>query len=327
MSARALLGWGGLLLALALASLCGLLLGSGDLTPGQAWAALGDRTDATAATVVFDLRLPRTVNALVVGAALGLAGGLTQVHTRNPLADPGLLGITAGAGLGVAVAMAVLGLTAPGAYLWFALGGAATAGAVVLLLTARVRAFEPTTTLVLTGAVLSALLGSATTALVLLFPATMKSFQYFSVGSLVDRPLSVLAATVPLLGLGLGLALLNLPAWPSLQLGDDVAAALGRPVVRDRLVGLAAVVLLASAATAVAGSVAFVGLLAPHLAHRLSGGAPVAGVLLAAPVGALLVVSADVAGRLVLPGGEVSVGIMMAVLGAPLFVVLARRIP
>lgn len=316
----------GLALALFTASWAGLYLGSGNVTPSQVTAALTGAANPSTTAVVLELRLPRTLIGLVVGAALGLAGGLTQLHTRNPLADPGLIGVTAGAGFGVVAALAVLDLRNPATHPWFALIGALVAGAVVLALTARITVFEPMTTLVLTGAVVSALLGSATTAVVLMFPDTMKSFQFWSVGALADRPLSALTVALPFILLGLLLALCNLPAWLSLELGENLAASLGRPVLRDRLVGLGAVVLLASGATSVAGSVGFLGLLAPHLANRLLPGSPTGRVLLAAPLGALLLVVADIAGRVVLPTGEVSVGIMLAIVGAPLFVIIARRI-
>lgn len=315
-----------LVIALLAAGYASLAYGSSGLALPQVWAALhGEGTDAHAA-IVLGLRVPRTVLGLVCGAALGVAGALCQAHTRNPLADPGLLGVNAGASLGFVVAMAYLGVTAPAGYVWIAVIGAVAAGGIVLGLAARVRALEPMTTVILAGTVLTALLGSATTAVVLFNPQTMRSFQFWSVGSLVGRDLGVVAGVAPVLVLGALTALVNLPALPGLELGDELAATLGRNVALDRAIGLSAVVLLAGAATAACGAVGFLGLLAPHAARRLVGARPVATVLLSGLTGAVLLLVADVAGRLVLTTSEVSVGIMLAMIGAPLFFVLARRL-
>lgn len=315
-----------LVVAVLAATYASVAFGSSRLAGEQVWKALrGQSTDAHAA-VVLGLRVPRTVVGLLCGAALGLAGALSQAHTRNPLADPGLLGVNAGASLGVVVAMAYLGVTSPAGYVWIAVLGAVLAGAVVLGLAARIRVLEPMTTVVLTGSVLTALLGSAASAVVLVNPQTMESFQFWSVGSLVGRDLGVAAGIAPVLLLGFAAALANLPALPGLELGDELASSLGRRAGLDRVVGLGAVVLLAGAATAACGALAFLGLLAPHAARRLVGARPVATVLVSALTGALVLLVADVAGRLVLTTSEVSVGIMLAILGSPLFVLLARRL-
>lgn len=312
-----------LVASLVLVVAAGLMLGSASLPWGQVWAVLtGGGTSADEA-IVLGLRVPRTVLGLMCGASLGVAGALAQAHTRNPLADPGLLGVNAGASLGVVGAVAA-GITAPGEYVWIAVLGALASGAVVLGLTARIVVLEPMTTVVLAGSVLTAFLASATSAVVLLNPMTMRAFQFWSVGTLVGRDLGVAAAVTPVMLLGLLAAAANLPALPGLELGDELAAALGRHPRRDRLVGLAAVVLLAGAATAAAGTLAFLGLLAPHAARRVVGGHPVATVLVSALTGALFLLLADVAGRIVLVSSEVNVGIMLAITGAPIFVVLAR---
>lgn len=311
------------LLALVLASLA---YGSTSLAPGQVWSALQGHAPADVEAVVRGLRVPRTAVGVVAGAALGVAGALTQAHTRNPMADPGLIGVNAGASLGAVCAMVGLRVSSPAGYVWFAVVGALVAGAVVLWLATRVTAFEPMTTVVLTGSVLTALLGSAASAVMLLDRQAMRSFQMWSVGSVADRDLTVLADVAPVLLLGVAAALANLPALPGLELGDQLAASLGRNGVRDRVVGLGAVVLLAGGATALCGTLGFIGLLAPHAARRLVGARPVATVLLSALAGAVVLLAADIAGRLVLTRSEVSVGIMLAVVGAPIFVLLARRL-
>ncbi|GAA3688768.1 iron chelate uptake ABC transporter family permease subunit [Arthrobacter ginkgonis] len=298
----------------------GLRLASGlDLPFG--WGAAGV-PEATAA--VLDLRLPRTLLGLVCGLALGLAGALCQAHTRNPLADPGLLGVTAGAACGVVVSLSVLRWSSPSEYVWLALAGAVLAGGIVLGLASRLRTLAPATGLVLAGAIVTGVLNSVTSAVVLLDKATMDGFRYWTVGSLSGRDTSVLADIAPWLLLGLGLAALNTPALDALALGDDVATALGRNVALDRATGLAAVVLVAGAATAAVGSIAFLGLAAPHLALRLARGKMVPAVVLSGLLGAALMLLADTAGRLVLPSSELSVGIVLSIVGAPLFIWIAR---
>ncbi|QIK82930.1 iron ABC transporter permease [Sanguibacter sp. HDW7] len=318
----------GVAVVLVVVAAAGLAVGSTLVAPGDVVRALLDPTASDPATVavVTGLRLPRTVLGVVAGAALGLAGALTQVHTRNPLADPGLLGVTSGAGLAVVAGMAFAGLTSPGATVWSAVAGAAVAGALVLLVAGQVRAFGPVTTLVLTGAVTSALLGALTTAILLTHEPIMRSFQGWSTGALAGRPLDLLGVVAPLLVVGIALTFVNLPAWPGLALGDQVAAGLGRHVVADRVVGVCAVVALAAAATAIAGPVGFVGLLAPHVTRRFLPDAPVAAVLLAAPVGAALLVLADVVGRVAAPTGELPAGVAIAFVGAPAFVLVARAV-
>ncbi|WP_168582662.1 FecCD family ABC transporter permease [Gephyromycinifex aptenodytis] len=312
-----------LIIGLATASLA---VGSTSIDPGTVWAALRGSATPEVDAVVNGLRVPRTVLGVVAGAALGAAGALTQAHTRNPVADPGLIGVTSGASLGVVVAMLHLGVTSPAGYVWFAVGGAVLAGAVVLWLASRVTAFEPMTTVVLTGAVLSALLGSATSAVLLLDRRAMKSFQMWSIGTTSGRDLTVLVDVAPVLLLGLLTAVVNLPSLAGLELGDHLASSLGRNAVRDRFVGLSAVVLLAGGATALCGTLGFIGLLAPHAARRLVGARPISVVITSALAGAAVLLAADVLGRVVLTTSEVSVGIMLALLGAPLFVVLARRL-
>lgn len=315
-----------LVVAVGAAVVASLTYGSSRLDVVQVWATLrGTGTEADHA-IVWGLRVPRTLVGIVCGVALGVAGALCQAHTRNPLADPGLLGVNAGASLGVVVAMAYLGVTDPAGYVWIAVLGAVVAGGIVLGLAARIRLLEPMTTVILTGTVLTALLGSASTAVVLFNPQTMRSFQFWSVGSMAGRDLAVVAGVLPVLALGLLAALVNLPALPGLELGEELAASLGRHTGLDRIVGLGAVVLLAGAATAACGTLGFLGLLAPHLARRLVGGRPVATVLVSALTGIVVLLAADVVGRVVLVTSEVSVGIMLAILGAPLFIVLARRL-
>lgn len=317
---------GALTVALVVVCSISVLIGSADVGPQGVRAVLAGDGSAADQAVVLGMRVPRTVLGVLCGVALGVAGALTQAHTRNPLADPGLIGINAGASLGAVVAITYLGFTSPSTYVWAALVGGVLAGSAVLLLVDRIRLFEPVTTVVLIGAVLTALFNSITTGIGLFNPASAESFQAWSVGSLVGRDLSVAAGVAPVFAIGLLAACLNLPALPGLELGDEMAAALGRRAAVDRVIGLGAVVLLAGAATAAAGTLGFLGLLAPHVARVLVRARPIATVIVAGLAGPVILLTADVVGRISLATSEVEVGIMLAIFGAPLFIALARRL-
>lgn len=277
------------------------------------------------ALVVTGLRLPRTVIGLFVGAALGVAGAVAQGITRNPLASPTTLGINAGAGFAVVVAIYALGLGDPVEYVWFAFAGAAGAALFAQALSRRAGDIDPVR-LALGGTVLQLVLLSWTSAVMLLNQRTLDEARFWLAGSLAERPLSALWQVLPTLLLGLVLALVVSPALNTLALGDDSAAALGVPVGKVRLAGGVSVVLLAGSAVAIAGPVAFIGLAAPHLVRPFLGGDHrllVPGCLLAGP---LLLLSADILGRLVIRPSELEVGIVTAFLGAPLLALLARKV-
>lgn len=274
---------------------------------------------------ILQARLPRTVLALLVGAALGVAGGCLQGLTRNPLADPGLLGVNAGASFAMVLAIGYVGVSSIHAYLWFAFVGAAVAALLVHGLASLGRGGATPGKLVLVGAAVTAGLSSWTSGVLLLQHHTMDVYRRWEVGTVGGRGWSVIAAGVPFLILGAVLALAGSRTLDTLALGDDLARGLGRRVAFDRLVIGVAIVLLAGTATALAGPVGFVGLLAPHLV-RATGTAAYTRVLpLSALYGAVLVTIADVAGRVILPPTEVQVGIMTAVVGVPVFCWFLRR--
>jgi iron complex transport system permease protein len=301
-----------------------LCLGTRGIAPADVWAALFAPGAGDDAVVVRDLRLPRTLLGLAVGAALGVAGTLAQGHTRNPVADPGLLGVSAGAAFAVVLGVHLTGASGTLAYVWFAFPGALVAGVLVFALGATGRGGATPVTLALAGAGLTALLGALTTTVVLLDPEGLDAFRYWSVGSLSGRGEAV-GPLAPFFAAGLVLALLNARALNALGLGADTARALGVDPLRARCVGLAALVLLTGAAVAAAGPIAFLGLVVPHAGRALAG--PDHRVLL--PVSALLgggvLLLADVVGRLAAPPGELQVGIVLAGLGAPVFIALVRR--
>lgn len=317
----------GLLLAggvLALVVLASLALGARDIAPGVVLGALVDPTGSTDHAVVLDQRLPRTVVGLAAGAALGLAGTVMQGITRNPLADPGLLGINAGASLAVVLATAVLGVTSPSRFIWFALAGAAVAAAIVYGVGAIGREGATPVKLALAGTAVTAGLTSVITLLLITDTDTIAAYRRWSVGSLAGRDLEVVTL-VPFLLAGAGLAMVTARALNLLALGDDLARGLGQNVHLARAAAAGAVVLLAGAATAMAGPVVFVGLVVPHLARPLTG--PDHRWLLPYSVvlGPVVLLAADVVGRLVLRPGELEAGLVVAVVGAPALVAIVRR--
>ncbi|MGI6878642.1 FecCD family ABC transporter permease [Microbacterium sp. gxy059] len=269
-------------------------------------------------------RTPRTILGLLVGVCLGLAGAVMQALTRNPLAEPGILGVNGGAAFAIATGIAV-GLTSVWHYTWLGLVGAAVAGAVVYLLGGARTGTNPVR-LVLAGAASSAVLMAATQlVLVNASPDVFNRFRFWMVGSLSGRGYDVLAAVSVLAVVGIVGAVLLARALDAAVLGEDTARALGaNPAVVWSVAGVV-VIVLAGAATAAAGPVVFLGLAAPHLARLLVGASHRWVLPYSALIGALLVVGADALGRIVVPGREVSVGIMIAILGGPLFVWLVRR--
>ena len=285
------------------------------------WAALD--TDHTSYAVAA-ARFERTVTGCCVGAALALSGALLQGLTRNPLADPGLLGITAGATLGMVLAVGVWTVQTLSGYLWFSFLGAAVAAVVVHLLATLGGGAATPGRIVIAGAAVTAALTSWTTALLLTDRERFDRLRFWMVGGL-GTGYEALAAVGPTLLLGVVLGLLGVRLLDTLALGDDLARSLGRHVLRDRvLVGLA-VVLLAGSATAAAGPIAFVGLIVPHAVRAMVGSSHRRVLPLSLGGGAVLVVVADTVGRVIAPPTEVQVGIMTALVGVPVFFLLVRR--
>lgn len=274
---------------------------------------------------IVEARFERTLLGVAVGAALGLAGALMQGLTRNPLADPGILGVNAGATFAMVVGMAVFGFTAMGQFLPMAFVGAAVAAVLVHAIASLGRDGATPMKLAITGAALTAGLSSWTTGLLLADRRTMESFRFWQVGTIGGRGLDVLVVGLPFLAVGVVLALAGARLLNTLALVDDLARGLGRRTTRDRLVVAVAIVLLAGTATALAGPIAFVGLVVPHVVRGLVGPDHQRVLPLSMLAGATLVVVADTVGRVVLPPAEVQVGIMAAAVGVPVFLVLVRR--
>lgn len=274
---------------------------------------------------VLQARTDRTVVGLVVGAALGLAGATLQGSSRNPLADPGLLGLTAGAVLTVVVATAVLGIGSSSLVGVLAVVGVLVVGVLVHLATRRVPVARRPETSVLVGAALTAVCSSAATGILLTDRGALDQLRSWQVGSSAGRSVGVLLPVALLLLGGVVLALALAPGLDALALGDEAASALGHDVGRLHGLALLAAALLTAGATAVAGPFGFVGFLAPHAARPLVGTGHLAVLPASAGCGSAFVVIADVVGRVLAPPGEVPAGITVALVGAPALVLLLRR--
>lgn len=306
------------------AVLVSLAIGSRSLPAADVAQVLleADGTDTSA--IVRELRLPRTVLGLVVGAALGVAGAQLQGLTRNPLADPGLLGVSGGAALGVVATGSVLGIGGATGQAWAALLGALLATAAVWVLAGQGRGRSPLD-LVLAGVALTALLTSITTVLVLLDADTLDEYRFWAVGSLAGRDPALLGGVAPLLLLGLVLAVVTTRTLDLLALGDDLAAGLGARVSWGRGGVALSATLLTAGAVAVCGPLVFVGLVVPHLARAVVGPSHRWLLPLSALLGASLLLLADTLGRTVLRPAELQVGIVTALVGAPVLIALVRR--
>jgi iron complex transport system permease protein len=321
-----LLGLLGSIGLLALATFASIAYGSKSIPFGTVWDALWHH-DATQNDhlIIRTLRVPRTIVGLGVGSALGLSGAVMQGVTRNPLADPGILGIEAGAALGVVVGIYSFGVGTLTGYVWFGFAGAGAASVVVYALGSLGRGGATPVKLALAGAALAALLQSLTSAILLLDVETLDQFRFWAVGSLAGRDAAVAADVVPFLVIGAVLALVSARALNTLALGDDMARSLGLPVQTARATAALAVVILCGAATAAAGPIAFVGLTVPHVARAIVGPDHRWILPWSLVLGPTLLLGADVVARLVARPGELQVGIVTALVGAPFFVALVRR--
>jgi iron complex transport system permease protein len=314
---------GGALLVVTFASVA---YGSKSIGLATVWDALWhfDATDDDH-LIVRSLRVPRTGIGLAVGAALGLSGAVMQGLTRNPLADPGILGIESGASLAVVAAISGLGVSTLTGYVGFALLGAAVASVIVYGLGSLGRGGATPVKLALAGSALAWLFSSLTSAILLLDLSTLDEYRFWVVGSLAGRGSDIAVQVLPFVGVGTILALGSARALNALALGEDVARSLGQRVGPARAVAALSVVVLSGAAVAAAGPIAFIGLTIPHVARAICG--PDHRWLLpwSMVLGPILLLGSDVVGRLVTRPGELQVGIVTAIIGAPCFVLLVRR--
>ncbi|SFN83452.1 iron complex transport system permease protein [Streptomyces sp. cf124] len=310
------------LVLLGLVALASIAIGAKELSFEQVWHGLFEDTGTYGDAVVGE-RISRTLLGLLAGAALGLAGAVLQALTRNPLADPGLLGINAGASAAVVTAITYFGVTSLSGYVWFAFAGAAAVGALVWFLGGS-RGATPVR-LALAGTAISAALYGYLQAVMIMDDAALSKMRFWTVGSLASATDGTITQVLPFLAVGTVVALLLARPLNAMAMGDDTARALGADLNRTRALSMAAATVLCGAATAACGPIVFVGLMVPHVVRSFTGPdlrwiLPYATVL--SPV---LLLGADVIGRMVARPAELQVGIVTAILGGPVFIFLVRR--
>ncbi|WP_026529943.1 Fe(3+)-siderophore ABC transporter permease [Haematomicrobium sanguinis] len=312
------------LAALALVAVLSISVGARPIPFNEVLSGLFNPSGTEADIIIGESRLPRTVVGLIVGAALGVAGALIQSLTRNPLADPGILGVNAGAAFAVVLGVALFGVTSIMGYIWFAFAGAIIATFAVYLIGAGGRGPINPVRLTLAGVALGAVLQGVSTGISLLNPEAFNRMRFWGAGSLANRDLEMAWVILPFIAVGIVIAFAVSGSLNTIALGDDTATSLGTNVNRTRLFTVIAVTLLCGAATAAAGPIGFVGLMIPHVARWIVGPDQrwiFAYSIVLAP--ALLLLS-DVIGRVITPG-ELQVGIVTAFVGAPVLIALVRR--
>ncbi|WP_430867576.1 FecCD family ABC transporter permease [Demequina aurantiaca] len=314
--------------AVALVVMIGLSLavGSRAIDPGTVWDSLWSFDTANADhLIVRELRMSRTMIGILAGAALAVAGALMQALTRNPFADPGLLGINAGAALAVVIGIATGTASSFTGQIWLSFAGAAVAAVLVYAVGARGNSTGAPVRLALAGVALTALLSSVTYGILTVSQSTLNEFRFWVVGSLSGRQGNDITVLVVVVAVGLAVGFLAARSLQAISLGDDAAAALGVRIGLTRVVVIAVVTLLAGAATAAAGPIVFVGLAVPHLVRALVGASLPWLLVISAMGGAILLLACDVIGRVIAQPSEIPVGITTAAIGGLVFALLSRR--
>lgn len=302
-----------------------MAIGSKPIPLADLWHAIGGGTDEAVNYVIWQLRFPRTIAGIAVGAALGVAGALIQAFSRNPLADPGLLGVNAGAAFFIVLGASTFGVISFSGQLWFAMAGAFTVTTMVYLIGTAGRGGANPIRLTLAGVALAAVLSGITTAIVLSSKVTFHIMRTWTAGSLVGRDFGSIGLVSAFLAVGLIMALLLGRSLNAVALGDELAAGLGTKVARTRFLAVIAVTFLAGPATALAGPIGFLGLMVPHLARWITGPHQVWIIAYSALIAPIILVTSDVLARVILSPGEVPVGVLTAFVGAPVLIVLVRR--
>ena len=304
--------------------LASVALGVADISPGEVFQALTNSDGSTEHLIIRTVRAPRSITALLVGGAVAVAGAIMQGLTRNPLADPGILGINAGAALAVVMAVFWLNAASLSVYAGFALVGAAVAAVTVYGLGSLGRGGLTPLNLTIAGAALTALVSSLTTGILILSQRTLEEIRFWLAGSVAGRDIELVVQVLPYLALGLGLGLAMGKQLTTLSLGESVAQGLGQKTGWVKGVAAVSVVLLAGGSVAIAGPIGFIGLIVPHIV-RFWAGADYRWILpYSALAGAILLLLADIGARLIIQPQELPVGIVMPLLGAPFFIYLTR---
>ena len=314
------------LFLLAAVMFLSLMIGAKPLSFEVVWGALFSNTDSYDHTIILDSRLPRTLIALAVGPAFGLSGALIQALTRNPLADPGILGVSAGAAFAVALGVGVFSVSTISGYTWLALIGALFATIIVYIISGGAGRKSPTPVqITLAGVALGAALSGITTALTMMNSEAFSRMLNWTVGTLERKSLEDLWFVLPLLIIGVLLSLAIAPALNAIAFGEDRAISLGVNVGLIRGIGLIVITLLAGGATAIAGPIGFIGLMVPHCVRWFVGPSQPWIFLYSLVVAPVLLILADIIGRVVISPSEVPVGIIMGFVGAPILLILVRR--
>ncbi|MBA2946725.1 FecCD family ABC transporter permease [Streptomyces himalayensis] len=312
-------------LLLLLAVLLSLAVGSRAIAPGEVVDALLHGGTDDNAQVVRALRVPRTIVGVLVGVALAVAGTVMQGITRNPIAEPGILGVSQGASLGVVCAIAFAGVHTLSGYVWFAFVGAGIAAVTAYVIAGSGRGGATPVKLALAGAAMNALLASLVSAIVTTNARALDEFRFWQVGSVSGRDAEIVGQILPFLVAGLLLVAAMARGLDAMALGEDVAKSLGHNVGLLRVLGALGATVLTGVAVAAAGPIAFTGLAVPHIARALVGTGHRWVLPLAALLGPVMILVADVIGRIVFPPSEVPVAVMTALLGVPFLVALVRR--
>ncbi|MFT3874036.1 MAG: iron ABC transporter permease [Nocardioides sp.] len=314
-----------LIAVLGVVVLGSVLLGTRDVGVGTIWHALADyNPDSTGQTVIREMRVPRTLIGLTAGIALGLSGAILQASTRNPLADPGILGVNGGAAAAIVVAIALIGRQSLTTYIWFGFVGAGIAVVVVYSIAALGREGATPVKLALAGAAVSAGLYALISAIVIANLEALNEMRFWQVGSLAGRYWTVLQQTAPFLVVGSIVALFSGRVLNGLALGDEMASGLGVNVRRARQVLFAIVAVLCGAAVAACGPIVFLGLAVPQAARAIVGPDYRWVLAYTAVLSPGVMLIADIVGRLIVSPGELEVGVVLGILGAPVFIGLVR---
>lgn len=315
----------GSILFLGLCVLASLAWGSKNVGFSEAINALLNSNDTSFAALVVRERIPRTIFGIMAGASLGISGALMQSITRNPIADPSILGVNTGASLFVVIGIAFFNINSANQYIWLALAGAGITAVLVYFIGSIGNGGTTPIKLALAGAATSAVLTSLVSAIILPRSDAMDKFRFWQVGSIGGATWESIRLILPFVIIGLIISIASTPALNVLALGDDVATGLGVNIGVIRVICAVAGVILSGATTAIAGPIAFIGLMIPHTI-RLIFGSNLNGIVpLSAIGGAALLIISDVIGRVIGSPGEVQVGIITAFIGAPILIMIARK--
>jgi iron complex transport system permease protein len=326
-SGKSLLLIAGLLLGsliLWLSFIASIAWGTANIAYSDIYQAFTAFDGSTNHLIIRTVRLPRSLIAMLVGASLAVAGAIMQGLTRNPLADPGILGVNAGAALAVVVGTFILGSGSTNIYTWYAFAGAAVSAVSVYLLGSLGRGGLTPFNLTIAGAALTAFISSITSGILILSQRTLEEIRFWLAGSVAGRDMNLLLQVLPYICVGLILAIALSKQITILSLGEDTARSLGQSTALIKILAAISIILLAGASVAITGPIGFVGLIVPHIV-RLFVGIDYRWILpYSAILGAIIMISADLCGRLVIQPSELPVGLVMPLIGAPFFIYLIR---